>query len=101
MGGSTYEDFKDVDLVDEGGVIFDLLFLDGLDRELLVTFAVLRQVHDAEPSISKLLLERVDFLDVALSRVNEVLLVVRCIIGTGCTSTACTCRIHCSHYLIS
>jgi len=73
------EDFEDVDFVDESSVVLYLLLLNGLDRELLTTLSVLRQVDDAKAAIGKLLLERVHLLDVALRGVNEVLrLVGRC-----------------------
>jgi hypothetical protein len=72
----TYEDFEDVDLIDEGSVVFDFLLLNCFNRELLVTLPVLRQVNDAEPAICKLGLERVNLFDVALSRVDEVLWLV-------------------------
>jgi hypothetical protein len=47
----TYEDFEDVDLIDEGGVVLDLFLLNCLDGKLLVAFSVLSQVHDAETTV--------------------------------------------------
>lgn len=70
------EDFEDVDLVDEGRVVFDFLLLNCLNRKLLVTLPMLRQVNDAETAVCKLRLERVNLFDVALSRVDKVLWLV-------------------------
>ena len=61
----TYQDLEDVDLIDESGVVFDLLLLNGLDGEFLVRFTMLSQVDNAEAAICQLLLEGVDLLDVA------------------------------------
>ena len=69
----TYKHFQDVDLVDERSVVFDFLFLDSLNGKLLMALPVFCKVDDAESSIGKLLLEGVDFLDVALCGVHEVL----------------------------
>jgi hypothetical protein len=63
---STYKDFKDIDLVDEGCVVFDFLLLNGLDRKLLMALPVFGQVYNAEAAVGQLLLERVDIFDVAL-----------------------------------
>ena len=94
----TYEDFEDVDLIDEGSVVFDFLLLNCFNRELLVTLPVLRQVDDAEPTICKLRLERVNLFDVALSRVDEVLwLVLRASVGAaGGALTGGASRMHLS-----
>ena len=85
MNVLTYEDFEDVDLIDEGSVILDFLLLNCLNRKLLVALPVLGQVNDAEPAICKLCLERVNLFDVALSRVDEVLWLVLC--TTVCTAS--------------
>ena len=83
----TYEDFQDVDLVDECCVVLHLLFLNSLDSKFLFAFSMLGQVDDTEAAIRELLLERVDLLDVALSRVDEVLLMIR---GVHAACSACT-----------
>ena len=72
----TYEHFEDVNLVNEGGVVLDLFLLDCLDGKLLSTFTMLCQVYDTEAAICELLLERINFLDVALGRIDEVLRLV-------------------------
>ena len=71
--GETYEDFEDVDLIDEGSVVLHFLLLDGLDGELLMTLTMLGKVHNTETSIRQLLLERVDLFDVSLCGVDKVL----------------------------
>ena len=48
---TTYKHFQDVDFVDERSVVFDLLFLDGLNGKLLMTLPVFGQVDDTEASI--------------------------------------------------
>lgn len=77
VGRATYKDFENVDLVNEGRVILDLLLLNGLNRKLLLALTVLGQVHDAEAAIGKLLLERIDFFDVAFRRIHKVLRLVQ------------------------
>lgn len=74
--GETYENFKDVDLVDEGSVVLHFLLLDGLNGELLMALTVLGKVHYTETSVRQLLLERVDLFDVSLCRVDKVLRLV-------------------------
>ena len=69
----TYEDFENIDFVDERGIIFQLFLLNGFDRMFLVAFTMFCQVDDAEASIGQLLLEGVDLFDVSFSRVHEVL----------------------------
>lgn len=60
------QNFQNVDLVDKGRVIFDLLLLDGFDGEFLMTLPVLCQVNNAETSVCQLLLEGVNFFNVTL-----------------------------------
>ena len=72
----TYKDLEDVDLVDESGVVLDFLLLNRLDSELLLGLSVLSQVDNTESTIGQLLLERVNILNVAFGRVDEVLLMI-------------------------
>lgn len=97
----TYEDFEDVDLIDEGSVILDFLLLNCFNCKLLVALPVLGQVNDAEAAICKLRLERVNLFNVALSRVDEVLwLVLRttvCTAGSALTGGASRMHLSLSH----
>ena len=69
----TYENFENIDFVDEGRIILELFLLNRFDRILLVAFTMLSQVDDAKATIGQLLLEGVDLFDVSFSRVYEVL----------------------------
>ena len=63
----TYENFEDIDLIDESCIIFEFFLLNGLNSILLAAFSVLGQVDNAEASICQLLLEGVDLFDVSFS----------------------------------
>ena len=67
----AYQDFENIDFVDEGGVVFDLSLLNGFDREKLLALSVLGEVDHAEASIGQLFIEVVLLLNVALVGVNE------------------------------
>ena len=69
----TYEDFENIDFVNERSIILQLFLLNGLDRVFLMAFTMFCQVDDAEASIGQLLLEGIDLFDVSLSGVYEVL----------------------------
>ena len=97
--GVTYEDFEDVDLVDERGVVLDFLFLDCLNGEQFFGLAVLGKVDDAEAAIGKLLLEVVLLLDVALVRVAEVKGVVCLRLGAHRARRTGTARARGLHYV--
>lgn len=97
--GVTYEDFEDVDLVDERGVVLDFLFLDCLNGEQFFGLAVLGKVDDAEAAIGQLLLEVVLLLDVALVRVAEVEGVVRLRLGAHRARRTGTARARGLHYV--
>ena len=73
---ATYQHFEDVDFVNEGCVVLHLLLLDCLDGKLLPTFPVLCKVDDSKATVSELLLEGIDLLDVPLCGVDEVLRLV-------------------------
>lgn len=94
----TYQNFQDVDFVYKGRIVLHLFLLDRLDGKLLVTFSVLGQIDNAEATIGKFLLERIDFFNVTLCRVHEVLgLVARCL--TGPASAANALRCHGRHFI--
>ena len=69
----TYEDFENIDFVDERSIVLQLFLLNGFDCIFLVAFTMFCQVDDAEASIGQLLLEGVDLFDVSFSGVYEVL----------------------------
>ena len=89
---ATYEDFQDVDLVDECSIVLHFLLLNCLDGKLLVTFSVFCQVHNSETTVGKLLLERVHLFDVTLCGVHEVKLVTAAALHRACRACAtCAC----------
>jgi len=62
----SYKFPQNVDLIDEGLVVLDTLFLNDLDGHIVRVFSVLRQVHLPECSICQFLREVIHFLDLSL-----------------------------------
>ena len=94
----TYQNFQDVDFVDKGRIVLDLFLLDRLDCKLLVTLSMLGQIDNAEASIGKFLLERIDLFNVTFCGVHKVLgLVARCLTGPASAANALSC--HRRHFL--
>lgn len=60
------EDFKNIDLIDKGCVVFYFLLLNCFDSKLLLGLTMLGQIYDTKAAISQLLLERVDLFNVSL-----------------------------------
>ena len=87
----TYEDFQDIDLIDECSIVLNFFLLNCLDCKLLVGFSVFRQINNAETPVGKLLLERVHLFNVALCGVHEVKLMSAAFYRACRARTTCAC----------
>lgn len=80
----TYNIFKDIDFIDEGGVILDFALLDSFNSELFLGLPMLCQVNHTETTRGQLRTKVVFLLDVASVRINKDWLTLRAgTLGSG------------------